>query len=59
MKRVFNTFAVLLLCLTMVFSSVTVAFAADQVGKSGNIVIGNVTATTVEVRWRAVDGVKG
>lgn len=59
MKRVFNTFAVLLLCLTMVFSSVTVAFAADEVGKSGNIVIGNVTATTVEVRWRAVDGVKG
>lgn len=59
MKRVFNTFAVLLLCLTMVFSSVTVAFAADEVGKSGNIVIGDVTATTVTVRWRVVDGVKG
>ncbi len=59
MKRVINTIAVLVLCLTMVFSSVTVAFAADEVGKSGNIVIGNVTATTVEVRWRVVDGVKG
>ena len=59
MKRVINTIAVLVLCLTMVFSSVSLAFAADEVGKSGNIVIGNVTATTVEVRWRAVDGVKG
>ncbi len=59
MKRVINTFAVLVLCLTMVFSSVTVAFAADEVGKSGNIVIGSVTATTVTVRWRVVDGVKG
>ncbi len=59
MKRVINTFAVLILCLTMVFSSVTVAFAADEVGKSGNIVIGSVSATTVTVRWRVVDGVKG
>ncbi len=59
MKRVINTFAVLVLCLTMIFSSVTVAFAADEVGKSGNIVIGSVTATTVTVRWRVVDGVKG
>ncbi len=59
MKRVINTIAVLVLCLTMVFSSVTVAFAADEVGKSGNIVIGDVTATTVVVRWRVVDGVKG
>ncbi len=59
MKRVFNKLTVLLLCLIMVFSSVAVAFAADEVGKSGNIVIGSVTATTVTVRWRAVDGVKG
>lgn len=59
MKRVINTIAVLVLCLTMVFSSVSLAFAADEVGKSGNIVIGDVTATTVTVRWRVVDGVKG
>lgn len=59
MKRVFNKFTVILLCLIMAFSSVTVAFAADSVGKSGNIVIGSVGATSVTVRWRVVDGVKG
>lgn len=59
MKRVFNKATVLLLCLIMIFSSVVVAFAADEVGKSGNIVIGSVTASNVTVRWRVVDGVKG
>ncbi len=58
MKRVFNTFAVLILCLTMVFSSVTVAFAAD-IGKPSGVKVTAITATSVSIKWNKVENVDG
>lgn len=58
MKRVFNTFAVIVLCLTMVFTSVSMAFAAGPAKPTG-VKITSTAATKVTIKWNKVDGANG
>lgn len=61
MKRVFNKFTLLLMCLiTIVFSVSIAAFAADEsIGVVSGVSVSSVTATNVSVKWNAISGVKG
>lgn len=61
MKRVFNKFIVLFLCvITIAISGSVAAMAADSnIGVPDKVTVSSVTPTNVTVKWNAVSGVKG